>query len=418
MGLFMTLLMLGTRTPLFVFFCKYFPLFDRFRGVSKLNIMVVICMVVLAALGLDEIFRSTKELKGLAGALGWGSFFFVLCSIIFFLTPRLGGGKVFKQFLIHSDDMSFQLLGGGVLLATLALLCYSTDQKKYFCWGFLILAFFELLVFANANLSTFDLSSLRKKTADVIQKTYDQDPGDYRVYSDRGNYTLGTSGFDIWGEDPMILYRYGLFLCETEHYDFECDILKGNFQICPSLGLLRLRYTFRFEGDHLVGKRSGLREAPRYFLTDEWKVLNFEEIRKKWRDQEFVQNQEVLLESVPGIEPKSGLIKSQVTLKDISSDQIEIQAALSKPEILVITDNYSKGWKASGYPDSSENVYKVMPANGFQKAIPLQAGKHHILMEYRPEAFVIGAWISGISWVLFLGFFFLTVPLSRRPKGL
>jgi uncharacterized membrane protein YfhO len=67
-----------------------------------------------------------------------------------------------------------------------------------------------------------------------------------------------------------------------------------------------------------------------------------------------------------------------------------------------------------GYPDSAENIYQVMPANGFQQAIPLQAGKHHILMEYRPEAFVIGAWISGISWLLFIGCFFLTVPLSRR----
>jgi hypothetical protein len=212
----------------------------------------------------------------------------------------------------------------------------------------------------------------------------------------------------------MILYRYGLFLCETQNYDFNGDILKGNFKICPSLGLLRLRYVFKFEGDHLVGRRSGLKEAPRYYLTDQWKVLKFEEIRKKWQDREFGQNQEVLLESAPGFETKSGEVKNQVTLKDISSDQIEIQAVLSKPEILVITDNYSKGWKAAGYPDSAESSYQVMPANGFQRAIPLQAGKHHILMEYRPDAFVIGAWISGISWALFMGCFFLMGPLSRR----
>jgi uncharacterized membrane protein YfhO len=107
-----------------------------------------------------------------------------------------------------------------------------------------------------------------------------------------------------------------------------------------------------------------------------------------------------------------------VSLNDLSSDQVEINVETAKPAILVMTDNYSRYWKATGYPDTAENSYQVIPANGFQKAIPLEAGKHHILMEYRPDAFVIGAWISGISWVLFLGFFFLTIPLSRRPKGL
>ncbi len=98
----------------------------------------------------------------------------------------------------------------------------------------------------------------------------------------------------------------------------------------------------------------------------------------------------------------------QITAKDISSDSVEITASLSTPQILVMSDNYSGGWKVSAFPNSQSKSYEVMPANGFQIAIPLEAGFHHFLLNYQPMLFTVGLWISSISWVLFFIFLFFS----------
>jgi uncharacterized membrane protein YfhO len=44
-----------------------------------------------------------------------------------------------------------------------------------------------------------------------------------------------------------------------------------------------------------------------------------------------------------------------------------------------------------------------MPANYALRAIPLGKGRHHLRLEYAPRAFFIGAVISLMAWVLWLG---------------
>ncbi|HJT23117.1 MAG TPA: hypothetical protein VJ873_00965, partial [bacterium] len=98
-SLFLTALMLGLRTPLFAFFCKWVPLFSSFRAVSRFNILVAACLAALAAMGLDEILKSPGTLKGLSKVLAWGTAVLLAASAVFFAAPRLGGAGLFKQFL-------------------------------------------------------------------------------------------------------------------------------------------------------------------------------------------------------------------------------------------------------------------------------------------------------------------------------
>ena len=84
-----------------------------------------------------------------------------------------------------------------------------------------------------------------------------------------------------------------------------------------------------------------------------------------------------------------------------------IEADLPDPAVLVVTDTYSDGWKARSLLGPGESggqaVYNVMPADHCIRAIPLAAGHHRLLLEYRPAAFLIGAWVSGISVLLYAG---------------
>ena len=414
MALVLVLIGIGKRSPLFVLIYKYFPLFGVFRGVGKLNIFITLCLVVLAAMGMDEVFKNGPSLRKLKEWTFKFSSLFFTAAFIFYITPLLGGKSFFKNFIDHAGSMTASLFLCAVILSLIACVAWVSIKKPLWCYGFLILAIGELVFFAGSNLPFFNMDSLRQEVS-TIQNTYQKDPGDYRVYSGENNLVLGTSGLGVWGNDPMVPSRYDEFATLTHSLNGQTFGLDRPLQeAVPALSLFRLKYAFYEKDGHLTQNKLKLPQVPRAFLVSQWEKGTLESNWSLILSPKFNPLKKVWLEQDPGI-PNNLLASDQsVTLNDLSSDKVEINVETTKPSILVITDNYSRYWKAVGYPDSAENIYQVMPANGFQQAIPLQAGKHHILMEYRPEAFVIGAWISGISWLLFIGCFFLTVPLSRR----
>jgi len=407
-ALFLGSLAIGTHLPLFEFFCRYFPLFGNFRGVGKLNVLITLCLLALAAMGMDEVFNVPTSLKGFRRLAGWGSGFFFFAAGLFFTVPRLGGGRVFRQYLPYVGSMVLHLLLCGVLLAGLALLAWACQKRPGLRWMFPAVAFLELFIFARGNLPLFDFREAVAK-ASQIQEIYARDPGDYRVSAPTPDTTLRARGWDIWGENPVNSARYARFACATQGLDVDKDALLIPFfhQWPPALGLLRLRYVLKRDGDQWKVEKTGFQEPPRFFLTDRFEVLKQDEIFQRIMDPGFDPTKEALLESEPGIQPETGAADNRVSLNDLSSDKIEVEAETSKPALLVVTDNYSRGWKIEPISADTQNQYQVMPVNGFQRAIPLSAGHHHFFMEYRPEFFNFGKWISIVSWICFFALFVL-----------
>ena len=402
LALLIAVLMVGKRTPLFALFCDTIPLFDRFRGVSKLNILFALCLALLAAMAYEEVLKNPGILRRLMKPLLGGGVVFLGLSLSCFLALQTGHTRVFHQFADRADSITWNLLEAGSWSVGLALLCRWTLKWPALKWGFLLLVLGECLWFGVNNRASFDLDALRHKVA-LIQETYDRDPGDYRIWVDSANYTLGApSGRDIWGEDPMIPLRYGRFAIQSQAYDFDKDMLDRSFfkQITPALGLLRLRYIFRDSGDHLTVERTDLKEVPRAFFVPKVERLKPEEVLDKTAKAGFDPLQIALVETETGLELAGGKPQGKVQLKDLTTDLIEVQASTDRPALLVVTENYSEGWKIIP-PEES----KVLPVNGFQMGIPLGKGEHHFQLEYRPTAYVVGKWISLAAWAAFFVFF-------------
>jgi hypothetical protein len=81
---------------------------------------------------------------------------------------------------------------------------------------------------------------------------------------------------------------------------------------------------------------------------------------------------------------------------------MEVSAQTAKPAILLITDTYSRGWKATALSDSVQKSYRVMPGDAFARAIPLYAGQHHFVLKYEAPGFFPGLWISLGAFFLYL----------------
>lgn len=420
MALFLTLLAVGKRTPLFAFFYRYVPLFDHFRGIGKMNILITLCLAALAVMGMDEIFRNPSCLHRLQKAAAWAAPVFLLPALALWLGSPPGKwlGKSGEQ----ASPMAFSFLACGLKVAFFSFLAWAGRKKELFRYGFPLLAAMELCLFAGGNLPSFDDAALVARAAQIRQ-VYSADPGDYRVLAEPSNTTLGARGLDIWGEDPAVPFRYAAFAAASQETTTDRDILRKSFfnRFPPSLGLLRLRYLFHDEGGRLIPQRTGLKEVPRVFLVRRFEVLPREAILPRTLSPGFRPGKEVLLESDPGLPPATASPASgEAVCKDLSTDEVEIEARVRKPALLVLSDNYSRGWNALAFPDSNQGRYRVLPANGFQMAVPLGAGAHHFLLRYRPTAFVVGKWVSLFSWLAFLGwlaFQGLKVKWNRNARG-
>lgn len=340
--------------------------------------------------------------------------FFFVAAALFFIAPRVGGAGLFKQYLSHADGMALSLLIAAVLLGALALLIRLGSYGRRGLWLVLALGCAELFAFAQGQLTTFNLDQMLAHR-EFIQKIYDRDPGDYRVWTTWGDFTLGTSGYDIWGEDPMMPARYCRFACKTQGLDYRSELLSHDFfrEWTPALRLLRLRYVIHNDHDQWQVQKTNLPEVPRVYLADHWQVLPYDQVLDLTAKPDFQPLRKVLLESDPGLTPGKGPLKSELAWKDLDTDRIEITAKVSRPAVLVVSDNYSRDWKALPLADDSQGHYQVLPADGFQRGIPLLPGNHHFLLRYQPGAFRVGWMLSGAAWVVFFGCL-LWFNLSRR----
>jgi len=78
---------------------------------------------------------------------------------------------------------------------------------------------------------------------------------------------------------------------------------------------------------------------------------------------------------------------------------MEIEAELERASVLLVTDAWTPAWRAVPLDAGDTRRYDVMPANYALRAIPLQAGKHHLRLEYAPSAFRIGLIVSALAWL-------------------
>ncbi|UCG32900.1 MAG: YfhO family protein, partial [Phycisphaerales bacterium] len=145
---------------------------------------------------------------------------------------------------------------------------------------------------------------------------------------------------------------------------------------------------------------------PRALLIENVRVIpDRDAIFEAMRETTFDPRREVILERQPGIKtspPADGSPPGTVTVRDQSTDETRIEAELTRPAVLVLTDAYHSGWRAEPADGSSQASHEVIPANYVLRAIPLQAGSHHIRLEYRPTSFRVGLWVSIIAALAYL----------------
>lgn len=106
--------------------------------------------------------------------------------------------------------------------------------------------------------------------------------------------------------------------------------------------------------------------------------------------------------SFPALLPASGLAEVQITAR--TAAQLAMQTQTDAPRLLVLSEMYTPGWRAS--VDGVETpIYRT---NYLFRGVVVPAGAHHVTVAYQPRSALIGAGVTALALVLVL------VLLARR----
>ncbi len=96
--------------------------------------------------------------------------------------------------------------------------------------------------------------------------------------------------------------------------------------------------------------------------------------------------------------------------------RVEIDARLTAPGLVVLSDQHYPGWEAFVETDGERRTVPILRTNRVMRGVVLPAGKHRLVYRYRPRSILYGALISGASACVLLSVA-LVGWLSRRKRG-
>jgi hypothetical protein len=409
----MLLLAVGPATPLFSVLYHVLPGFSSFRATTRFGMIGILFLSQLAASGWDEFASSTIRRPRLAACVGGAGVVLALAAIWAMNAQKNGEGDFTNILRWMADtkqalDSGSQLAPGfsdraaqfacgqfavaaGIALMTAIFLGVAKKPAAVLIY---LLAIGQIVWFAAAQSARSDHSPTMPdnwKSA-VAQLS----PGQ-RVLLISGTFaeTGAANGFlNAAGFNPLVLGRMARFLGAVQ--GDQPDNLGVHYPIhviSPLYRMLRCGLVIPTSPGGAVYPVSGA--LPRLLLLNSVEqVADESAAQAAVMDDGFDPAQTVVLESVPDPAPRPAAQRGWAKVIAETSDRMEIEADLPAPQILLITDAYSAGWLAAPLAGSAQTDYHILPADQCLRAVPLSAGHHHFIMEYRPGAFDVGKWIS------------------------
>lgn len=421
------------------FFIDYIPLYDKFRAVSSIQVILELCFPILAILGLQSFFTTEKEKqwqslwKATATVLG------ILIALFFVKGMFKFEGQLDQQLLqmfSQSQDKSF---GYGFINALVQ------DRKSLYSADLLRSAFFVVIVFIalymytknklSATTSiilvgifmTADLFFVDKKyvnredfvSAREVDVPFTATPTDEQILQDTTHYrVLDVQGFlnakasyhhkSIGGYSAVRPKRI------QELFDYQ--ISKNNMEV---LNMLNVKYIIQVdEKGEEVASINPNANGNAWFVK-EIKFVKSADEEMKALDKLDTKN--VVLINTLAENGQDFLTSGSFTKDSLATIKLD----LYKPNHLKYTSNntnngfavfseiyYPKGWKAT--IDGKETpIYRV---DYTLRGLEIPKGKHTIEFKFEPEVVKTGSTIALFSSLAMLLVIVGGVYFERKKK--
>ncbi len=415
------------------FFIDYVPMYNKFRAVSSIQVILELCMPVLAILGLQSFFRAEEKerwnalWKSGATALGVvvvllfakGMFNFTGGSDSMYLQAYGEMGPPFINALKEQRAAMYvsDLLRSGVLILLAAAILWLFSKNKLSQVTAVVLVGVLMvgdLFFVDKNYVNSD-SFVSARQADV---PFEATPADEQILKDTTHYRV----FEVEGN--MSSARTSYFHSSIGGYHaakprkmqqlFDYQIAKNNIGV---LNMLNVKYIIQKDDQ---GQDIPLKNAEAN--GNAWFVSDVKKVDTPDAEMKALDKLDTKKTAVLNQKEFAGVVKENTFVTDSTAT---IKLTQYEPNYLKYTANnsnkglavfsevyYPKGWKAT--IDGKEVPHFAV--NYVLRAMEVPAGKHTIEFKFEPEVIKKGSMISLISFIAMLALIIAGIYFDKKKK--
>jgi hypothetical protein len=409
----------GKNFPLLTdFFIDYIPMYNKFRAVSSIQVLLELCLPVLAIMGLQSFFKIEKELQWKSlwqsaaigiGTLGIlfilkGMFTFVGANDEYYIQQYREMGQPFIDALRDDRRTMFfaDLLRSGFLMAIVAGILWLVIKNKLAQNTAIIL----IGVIMVGDLFFIDKNYLDGKSfvsRSEVEVPFQETPSDAKILQDTTQYRVFEVSGNLSSARASFFHKsiggYSAVKPRRMQQLFDYQIAKNNMEILNMLNVKYLIQTNEKGEEFPVQNPDANGNA---WFVKELKTVNSADAEMKALGKLDSKNVAVLNTSEFGTMTKNDE-DSQFFQKD-SLATINLDSY--KPNHLKYTSNntknglavfsemyYANGWNA--YIDGKKGSH--IRVDYVLRGLQIPAGKHTIEFKFEPEVVKTGSTITLIS---------------------
>lgn len=411
-GAFVSLLLSwGKNFPLLTdFFIEYIPLYDKFRAVSSIQVVLEMCFPVLAIMGLQAYFKSDKKAQ-------WKSLYETTILslgilLILFLSKSMfsfsGGTDAYFQesygpdFVnaLKEDRMSLfsaDLLRSAFFIILVAGVLWMSLKERFaqntaiVIVGLLMVS--DLFFVAKNYVSGKDFVSKYQ-----VEAPFQESPSDAEILKDTSNYRVFEVG-DIMGARASYFHKsiggYSAVRPRRMQQLLDYQIVKNNIEV---LNMLNVKYLIQKDKEGKEFPVANPDANGNAWFVSQMKQVNSPDAEMKALDKLDSKNTVV-------INTKEFQVKNTAFAKDSAAT---ISVVTYKPNYIKYTATnknegfavfseayYGNGWNA--YIDDKKVDH--LRVDYLLRGLPIPAGKHKIEFKFEPQVIKTGSMITLISAV-------------------
>lgn len=396
------------------FFIEYVPLYDKFRAVSSIQVILELCFPVLAVMGLQSFFKAKDEPKlqqkalVQTGVFGLGVLVILLIAKSFFHFTGMNDSAYLESYgpgfvdALREDRMTMyyaDLLRSGFLIIVTFVVLWMFVKNKFSQTTTLVVVglvmIFDLFFVDKKYVSAKDFVSPVQIAAPFQETQADsqilKDTSVYRVFDLQGQLQGRSSYFHktIGGYSAVRPRRM------QQLYDYQ--IAKNNLEV---LNMLNVKYVIQVDKDgnqipavnpdangnawfvgavKLVNKPDDVMKALNTLDTKKVAVFNVHEHEGKFPNARLKKPWDT-----------TGTIK----VVEYKPNYIKYKSENNGDGLAVFSEMYYKnGWNA--YIDGKLTDH--FPVDYVLRAMEIPAGKHTIEFKFEPQIIQTGGTITLIS---------------------
>lgn len=390
------------------FFIDYVPMYDKFRAVSSIQVVLELCFPVLAIMGLQSFFQLDKKLQWKAlyetTILGLG-----IMLILFFSKSMFsfsGGNDAYFQesygpeFVnaLKLDRMSLysaDLLRSGFFIVLTAGVLWLFIKER-FAQNTAIVIVGLLMVFDLFFVDKKYVSAKDFVSGSQVEVPFQESPSDAEILKDTSNYRVFEVG-DIMGARASYFHKsiggYSAVRPRRMQQLIDYQISKNNIEV---LSMLNVKYVIQKDKE---GKEFPVINPDAN--GNAWFVSQVEVVNSA--DEEMKALDSLDSKNVAVVNEKEFKIKNTTFAKDSSAtiilenykpNYLKYNSENAKEGLAVFSEMYyGKGWNA--YIDG-ESVDHIR-VNYALRGLNIPAGKHTIEFKFEPQVIKTGSMITLIS---------------------